>query len=82
MEEQGRYEQVFGELKVMKRLNNNPFVISLQSAFHSDEYLHFVVDFCSGGELFYLLQNKRLFTEDEAKFYFSEILLGLEYIHN
>ena len=82
LEEQGRYEQVFGELKVMKRLNNNPFVISLQSAFHSDDYLHFVVDFCSGGELFYLLQNKRLFTEDEAKFYFSEILLGLEYIHN
>jgi serum/glucocorticoid-regulated kinase 2 len=40
-----------------------------------------VVDFCSGGELFYLLQNKRLFSEAEAKFYFAEILLGLEYIH-
>ena len=55
LEEQGRYEQVFGELKVMKRLKNHPFVINLQSAFHSEEYLHFVVDFCSGGELFYLL---------------------------
>jgi len=82
LEEPGRYEQVFGELKVMKRLSNHPFVIKLVSAFHSDDYLHFVVDFCSGGELFYLLQNKRLFTETEAKFYFSEILLGLEYIHN
>jgi len=82
MEEQGRYEQVFGELKVMKRLSNHPFVIKLLAAFHSEDYLHFVVDFCSGGELFYLLQNKRLFTEAEAKFYFSEILLGLEYIHN
>ena len=66
----------------MQRLNNHPFVIRLFSAFHSEEYLHFAVDFCSGGELFYLLQNKRLFTESEAKFYFSEILLGLEYIHN
>ena len=55
MEEQGRYEQVFGELKVMQRLTNHPFVIKLFWAFHSDEYLHFVVDFCSGGELFYLL---------------------------
>ena len=82
LEEQGRYEQVFGELKVMQRLGNHPFVIKLFAAFHSKEYLHFVVDFCSGGELFYLLQNKRLFTEQEAKFYFSEILLGLEFIHD
>ena len=81
MEEQGRYEQVFGELKVMQRLTDHPFVIKLFWAFHSEDYLHFVVDFCSGGELFYLLQNKRLFTESEAKFYFAEILLGLEYIH-
>jgi serine/threonine protein kinase len=29
-----------------------------------------------------LLQNKRLFNETEAKFYFAEILLGLEYIHS
>ena len=81
LEEQGRYEQVFGELQVMQRLTNHPFVIKLFWAFQSDEYLHFVVDFCSGGELFYLLQNKRVFTIQEAKFYFAEILLGLEYIH-
>ena len=66
----------------MQRLTNHPFVIKLFWAFHSEDYLHFVVDFCSGGELFYLLQNKRLFTESEAKFYFAEILLGLEYIHD
>jgi serum/glucocorticoid-regulated kinase 2 len=82
LEEQGRYEQVFGELDVMRRLTSHPFVIKLYWCFQTEEYLHFVVDFCSGGELFYLLQNKRLFTETEAKFYFAEILLGLEYIHN
>ena len=82
LEEQGRYEQVFGELKVMQKLKNHPFVIKLFYAFNSEEYLHFVVDFCCGGELFYLLQNRRIFTEQEAKFYFAEILLGLEYIHD
>jgi serine/threonine protein kinase len=40
------------------------------------------VDFCPGGELFYLLQKHNRFTEKEAKFYFAEILLGLEYIHS
>ena len=73
---------MFGELEVMKRLTNHPFVIKLFWCFQTEQYLHFVVDFCSGGELFYLLQNKRLFTETEAKFYFAEMLLGLEYIHN
>jgi serum/glucocorticoid-regulated kinase 2 len=81
LEEQGRYEQVFGELEVMRRLTSHPFVIKLFWGFQTEDYLHFVVDFCSGGELFYLLQNKRLFSEAEAKFYFAEILLGLEYIH-
>lgn len=81
LEEQGRYEQVFGELEVMRRLTSHQFVIKLFYAFQTEDYLHFVVDFCSGGELFYLLQNKRIFSEAEAKFYFAEILLGLEYIH-
>lgn len=72
---------MFGELEVMQRLTNHPFVIKLFWGFQTEDFLHFVVDFCSGGELFYLLQNKRLFSEAEAKFYFAEILLGLEYIH-
>lgn len=82
LEEQGRYEQVFSELKVMQRLLEHPFVIKLSYAFQSKEYLHFVVDFCSGGELFYMLQQRQRFTESEARFYFAEMLLGLEYIHD
>lgn len=31
--ELGRYEQVFGELKVMQKLGEHPFVIKLQHAF-------------------------------------------------
>lgn len=33
LEEQGRYEQVFGELEVMRRLVNHPFVIKLYWGF-------------------------------------------------
>ncbi len=82
MEEQGRYEQVFGELKVMQKLIGNPFVIELKHAFESKDYLHFAMEFCCGGELFYLLQCKGRFREKEACFYFGEMLLGLEYIHS
>ena len=43
--------------------------------------MHLALDFCSGGELFYFLSQKGRFTEDEARFYFAEMLLGLEFIH-
>lgn len=39
------------------------------------------MDLCAGGELFYLLHRKGKMKEAAAKFYFAEILLGLEYIH-
>ena len=40
------------------------------------------MDLCAGGELFYLLHQKGRLPEQVAKFYFAEILLGLEYIHS
>ena len=44
--------------------------------------MNFVMDLCAGGELFYLLHQKGRLPEEIAKFYFAEILLGLEYIHS
>lgn len=40
------------------------------------------MDLCAGGELFYLLHLRGRMNEEQAKFYFAEILLGLEYIHS
>ena len=40
------------------------------------------MDLCTGGEIFFHLNRLRQFSEDHAKFYFSEILLGLEYLHS
>ena len=41
-----------------------------------------ITDFCPGGELFFHLHNLGRLTEDQAKFYFCEILLALEYLHS
>ena len=40
------------------------------------------MDFCPGGELFYHLHNLGRLTEEQSRFYISEILLGLEYLHS
>jgi serine/threonine protein kinase len=36
---------------------------------------------CPGGELFFQLKKVKKMTEEQAKFYFLEILVGLNYIH-
>jgi len=41
-----------------------------------------VLEFCPGGELFYQLSQKGRFPEPLAKFYFAQILLGIEYLHH
>lgn len=40
------------------------------------------MDFCPGGELFFHLHNLGRLTEDQALFYFAEILLALEHLHS
>jgi serum/glucocorticoid-regulated kinase 2 len=40
------------------------------------------MDVCTGGELFYHLSRLKRFSEDEARFYFAEILLGIEHLHS
>lgn len=40
-----------------------------------------VTDFCPGGELFFHLHNLGRMTEEQARFYFCEIVLAIEYLH-
>lgn len=40
------------------------------------------MDLCPGGELFYYISKHKRFTENEAKFYFAEVLLALEQLHS
>lgn len=40
------------------------------------------MDLCTGGELFYHLSRNKKLSEFASKFYFVEILLGLEHLHS
>jgi len=78
---QDKLNQALTERKVMSKLSH-PFIVKLHWAFQSPSKLHLVMDFCPGGELFYHLHNLGRLTERQAKFYFAEILLALEYLHS
>ncbi|XP_027356798.1 serine/threonine-protein kinase RHS3-like [Abrus precatorius] len=64
-------------------LLDHPFLPTLYSYFETEKYYCLIIEFCSSGSLhsLRLKQPKRHFTEEAARFYCSEILLALEYLH-
>ena len=61
---------------------NHPFITKLHYAFQTDQKLFLVLEYCPGGDLGHLLQQKKKLSEDVAKIYIAEILLALEALHD
>ncbi|XP_073118569.1 serine/threonine-protein kinase RHS3-like [Henckelia pumila] len=64
-------------------LLDHPFLPTLYSYFETEKYYCLVMEFCSGGNLHTLRQKQpnKHFTEEAARFFASEVLLALEYLH-
>eukprot|EP00052_Salpingoeca_macrocollata_P023058 m.201937 g.201937 ORF g.201937 m.201937 type:complete len:774 (-) comp21945_c0_seq2:103-2424(-) len=60
---------------------HSKFVTNLKYAFHDEEYLYLILDLMEGGDLSWHLKKLRKFTEEQARFYAAEIILGLTHIH-
>jgi len=63
-------------------LNDNPFLVHLYYSFQTTEQLYFVMDFISGGDLAFHLDQKGKFNEKEVRFITAEIVLALEHLHS
>lgn len=73
-------DQVFAERDIMS-FSDNPFVVSMFCSFETKRHLCMVIEYVEGGDCATLLKNGPL-PVDLAKFYFSEILLAVDYLHN
>merc|ERR1719355_373435 len=60
---------------------SHPFIVNLVYAFQTPRKLYFVLEYCPGGELFFHLSRAGRFSEGRCRFYASEILLAIEYLH-
>ena len=61
---------------------NHPNVILVAEIFESPDSFFSVMEYCEGGELFnFIVKNRRL-SEDEAAFFYYQLINGLEYIHS
>jgi len=59
-----------------------PFLVHLRFAFQTPEKLYMVLDYMSGGEIFFWLKREKKFSETRARLYAAEITVALEYLHD
>uniref|UniRef100_A0A7S2TG11 non-specific serine/threonine protein kinase n=1 Tax=Lotharella oceanica TaxID=641309 RepID=A0A7S2TG11_9EUKA len=69
------------ERKVLQQMQH-PFIVSLKFAFQTKDRLYMVLEYFTGGELFYHLKTGGRFGYRRAKFYATEICLALECLHD
>jgi serum/glucocorticoid-regulated kinase 2 len=81
VEKRKQQEHVKTEREVLATVTH-PFIAKLYYAFQNEKKLYFALEYCPGGELFNLLQKRKYFTEDQARFYISQVVLALEYLHS
>jgi serine/threonine protein kinase len=81
-------EDAFMELKILKRIKNdnkkmkNNYVLELMDSFvENNTHMYIVTEFCSGGELFSLLESEGRLSYRLAQKYFIELMTGLQYLH-
>jgi serine/threonine protein kinase len=77
-------ENMVGHTKMEKSILQqvqHPFIVNLRYAFQTSDKLYLILDYLSGGELFFHLKKDGRFSEDRARLYTAEIALAIEHLH-
>jgi serine/threonine protein kinase len=73
-------DHVVNEKRILQSLNF-PFIIRFYFSFKDNANLYIGLELIEGGELFRHLRDCERFDEKKAKFFASQIILALEYLH-
>ncbi|XP_019172247.1 PREDICTED: serine/threonine-protein kinase SAPK1-like [Ipomoea nil] len=60
----------------------HPNIIRFKEVFLTPTHLAIVMEYASGGELFERICNAGRFSEDEARFFFQQLISGVSYCHS
>ncbi|KAJ3446536.1 cbl-interacting protein kinase 32 [Anaeramoeba flamelloides] len=74
-------DQIKKEISIMKMINHK-HVVKLIDVLVSKTRIYLVIELLTGGELFYKIANNGKFSEKVARFYFQQLITGLEFVHS
>ncbi|KAI3669212.1 hypothetical protein L6452_40439 [Arctium lappa] len=60
----------------------HPNIIRFKEVLLTETHLAIVMEYASGGELFDRISNAGRFSEDEARFFFQQLISGVSYCHS
>mmetsp|Transcript_20477 Transcript_20477/g.56774 ORF Transcript_20477/g.56774 Transcript_20477/m.56774 type:complete len:721 (-) Transcript_20477:358-2520(-) len=82
MIERNKVVRVLTEENILSCVDH-PFLGNLYCTLQTPTHLHFVLEICSGGELYALLnaQPRKRLKEAHVRFYVAEVLIALQYLH-
>ena len=73
-------DSIISERRILAELRYS-LIANLNFSFQDNEYLFLVLDYLPGGDIRYYLNKKIQFSEKQIKFFMSNLLLSLKYIH-
>ena len=76
-------ENIMGERNILSKIHHQ-FIVNMYFSFQDYDNLYLLMDLLSGGDLRYHLSHKKpcVFNEIQTKFFISNVILALEYIHS
>lgn len=74
-------EKCLAEARILKMVKH-PFIVNLICAFQNAENVYMVMEYVSGGEIFFHISNFGRFNEDRVRYYCAEITLALEHLYS
>eukprot|EP00670_Eutreptiella_braarudii_P007292 CAMPEP_0174290150 /NCGR_PEP_ID=MMETSP0809-20121228/27773_1 /TAXON_ID=73025 ORGANISM="Eutreptiella gymnastica-like, Strain CCMP1594" /NCGR_SAMPLE_ID=MMETSP0809 /ASSEMBLY_ACC=CAM_ASM_000658 /LENGTH=368 /DNA_ID=CAMNT_0015388605 /DNA_START=149 /DNA_END=1255 /DNA_ORIENTATION=+ len=72
--------QVNREIAIMLQMSHRN-VCSMRECFQTHDKVYIILELVSGGELFDKIKESKKLEEDKARYYFQQIMLGLDYCH-
>ncbi|OMJ79085.1 hypothetical protein SteCoe_20943 [Stentor coeruleus] len=69
------------ECKTLKSIKH-PFIIPLEWSFQSKTHIYMILEYCPYGDFTHIMNHFKILNENAARFYLSEIILAIEYLHS
>ena len=74
-------KKIMNEMNIQKALFGHSNIIKLLETFENNEFVYFVMEYASNGDLLKHLRVLGKFREADAKYVFFQVAVGVRYIH-